>query len=163
MTSRVLTATEVAQLASRLSGRRVSVRRVRHLLVDAALGTELQARRQGETRLFGVLDLALVRLAVELDAQGVSAWVARVVLTYRRDDIVRAFKSSAPVGLAIRGLHATLEPALRTQPPGLAAWVPLREIWKGLDAEVSAVRAHRPTVWMWSYVPAHTVKRSTLA
>lgn len=163
MTSRVLTATEVAQIASRLSGRAISVRRVRHLLVDAGLGTELQVRRQGETRLFGVLDLALVRLAVELDAQGVSAWVGRVVLTYRRDDIVRAFKSSAPVALAIRGLHATLEPALKTKPLGLAAWVPLREIWKGLDAEVTAVRANKPTVWMWSHVPPHTVKRSTLA
>ena len=159
---KALTGLELAQLVSRLSGRPVSARRVRHLLVEAGLGTELQARQQGQTRLFGVLDLALIRLAVELEAQGVSAWVMRVVLTYLRDDLVRAFRSSAPVALAVRGLRATLEPVLKAKPPNLLAWVPLRDVWKGLDAEVMATRAGKPTVWMWSEVPAHAVKRSTL-
>jgi hypothetical protein len=162
VTPKALTAIELAELVSRLSGKSVSPRRVRHLLVDASLGTELQTRQQGQTRLFGVLDLAIVRLAVELEAQGISAWVARVVLTYLRDDLVRAFKASAPVALAVRGLRASLEPALKAQPSGLAAWVPLRDIWKGLDGEVAALRAAKPTVWMWTEVPAHAVKRSTL-
>jgi hypothetical protein len=162
VTPKTLTAIELAELVSRLSGKSISPRRVRHLLVDAALGTELQMRQQGQTRLFGVLDLALVRLAVELEAQGISAWVARVVLTYLRDDLVRAFKAGGPVALAVRGLRATLEPALKAQPSGLTAWVPLRDIWKGLDGEVATLRAAKPTVWMWSEVPAHTVKRSTL-
>ena len=162
VTPKALTGVELAQLASRLSGRHVSARRVRHLLVESGLGTELQSRTHGQTRLFGILDLALVRLAVELESQGVSAWVMRVVLTYLRDDLVRAFRSSAPVALAVRGLRATLEPALKAKPSNLLAWVPLREVWKGLDAEVVAMRAGKPTVWMWTEVPAHTVKRSTL-
>jgi hypothetical protein len=162
VTPKALTADELAQLVSRLTGRAVSTRRVRHLLVDSELGTELQARRHGQTRLFGVLDLALLRLAVELEGQGVSAWVARVVLTYLRDDLVRAFRASAPVAFAVRGLRASLEPAFKAKPPGLVAWVPLRDIWKGLEAEVIATRAQKPTVWMYSEVPAHTVKRSTL-
>jgi hypothetical protein len=159
---KALTAVELAQLVSRLTGRAVSARRVRHLLVQGGLGTELQTRQKGQTRLFGVLDLAIVRLAIELEAQSVSPWVTRVVLTYLRDDVVRAFRSSAPVALAVRGLRASLEPALKTQPSGLAAWVPLREVWKGLEATVIATRAEKPTVWMWSHVPAHAVKRSTL-
>ena len=162
ITPKALTVAELAQMVSRLSGRPLSTRRVRHLLVDASLGTELQPRQQGQTRLFGVLDVALVRLAVELETQGISAWVARVVLTYLRDDIVRAFKASAPLSLAVRGVRATLEPSFKPKPTGLAAWVPLRELWKGLDGEVAAVRAGKPTVWMWSEVPAHAVKRSTL-
>jgi hypothetical protein len=162
VTPKALTGAELAQLVSRLTNRQVSARRVRHLLVEAGLGTELQARQQGQTRLFGVLDLALIRLVIELEGQGISAWVARVVLTYLRDDLVRAFRSSAPVALAVRGLRATLEPALKGQPSGLTAWVPLREVWKGLDGEVAAMRAGKPTVWMWTEVPAHAVKRSTL-
>lgn len=159
---KALTTVELAQVVSRLTSRNVSARRVRHLLVDSGLGTELQTRRHGQTRLFGVLDLALLRLAVELEGQGISPWVTRVVLTYLRDDIVRAFRASAPVALAVRGLRATLEPALKAKPSGLTAWVPLRDVWKGLDAEVLATRAGKPTVWMWSEVPAHTVKRSTM-
>ena len=162
ITPKALTAAELAQIVSRLSDRHVSARRVRHLLVESGLGTEWQARQQGQTRLFGVLDLAIVRLAIELERQGISAWVARVVLTYLRDDLVRAFRSSAPVALAVRGVRATLEPALKGQPSGLAAWVPVRDVWKGLDAEVAAARAAKPTVWMWTEVPAHAVKRSTL-
>lgn len=162
LTPKALTALELADLISRLTSQPVSARRVRHLLVDGGVGTELQSRRQGQTRLFGVLDAALMRLAVELEAQGVSAWVARVVLTYLRDDLVRALKASAPVALAVRGVRASLEPTLKAKPPGLAAWVPLRDVWKGLDAEITARRAEKPTVWMWSEVPAHAVKRSTM-
>jgi hypothetical protein len=131
------------------------------LLVQGGLGTELQRRQQGQTRLFGTLDLALLRLAMELERQGISAWVSRVVLTYLRDDIVRAFKSAAPVALAVTGLRGSLEPALKARPSSVMAWVPLREVWKGLEGEIVGVRAAKPTVWMWAEVPCHAVKRST--
>jgi hypothetical protein len=159
--ARLLTAVEAAKLVTRVSGRKCSARRVRHLLVQGGLGTELQPRVQGQTRLFGALDLAIVRLAIELERQGISAWVGRVVLTYLRDDIVRAFKSAAPVALAVNGLRGRLEPALRSKPASAVAWVPLRDVWKGLEAEINAVRDAKPTVWMWAEVPCHAVKRST--
>ena len=158
---RLLTAVEAAKLLTRLSGRKCTPRRLRHLLVHGALGTELQRRQQGQTRLFGALDLGIFRIAIELERQGISAWVARVVLTYLRDDIVRAFKSSAPVALAVTGVRGRLEPALRARPSSAVAWVPLRDVWKGLDTEISGVREVKPTVWMWSEVPVHAVKRST--
>lgn len=159
--SKLLTAVEAARVLTKLSGRPCTPHRVRRLLVTARLGTELQARRRGQTRLFGALDLAIVRLAIELDRQGVSAWVAKVVLTYLRDDVVRAFKSAAPVALAVNGVRGSLEPALKARPSSAVAWVPLRDTWKGIEAEIEAVRGAKPTVWMWAEVPCHAVKRST--
>lgn len=159
---KLMTAVEAARAVSRLTGRKCSARRVRHLLVDGQLGTELQARQHGQTRLFGILDLAIVRLAIELDRQGVSSWVTRVVLTYLRNDIVMAFKSAAPVALAISGLKGSIHPALKAKPGGTVAWVPLRDVWKGIEAEIGDVRAAKPTVWMYRNVPLTAVKRSTV-
>jgi hypothetical protein len=161
VSQKLLTGVEAAQLVSALTGRKCTPRRVRHLLVDGGLGTELQGRQRGQTRLFGALDLAVLRLASELEAQGISAWVTRVVLTYLRDDIVRAIKSAAPVALAITGLKGRLEPALKARPSSAIAWVPLRDVWKGLDDQISALRQNQPTVWMWARVPVTGVKRST--
>jgi DNA-binding transcriptional MerR regulator len=160
--AKLLTATELAKLASKAAGRKCTARRVRHLLVQGGLGTELQPRRQGQTRLFGALDLAIIRLALELERQGISAQVIRVVLTYLRDDIVRAYKAAAPLALAVNGLRGRLEPALRTKPASAVARVPLREIWKGLDQEIGGVRDAKPTVWMWTEVPLQAVKRFTV-
>jgi DNA-binding transcriptional MerR regulator len=160
--AKLLTSTELAKLASRTAGRKCTARRVRHLLVQGGLGTELQPRRQGQTRLFGALDLAILRVALELEQQGISAQVIRVVLTYLRDDLVRAYKSAAPLALAVNGLRGRLEPTLRTKPASAVAWVPLREIWKGLDQEISGVRDAKPTVWMWAEVPLQAVKRFTV-
>ena len=161
MTQKLLTGVEAARLVSALTGRKCTPRRVRHLLVDGGLGTELQGRQRGQTRLFGSLDLAILRLASELEAQGISPWVTRVVLTYLRDDIVRAIKSAAPVAVAITGLKGRLEPALKARPSSAIAWVPLRDVWKGLDDQISALRQQQPTVWMWARVPVTAVKRST--
>lgn len=159
---KLMTAVEAARAVSRLTGRKCTARRVRHLLVQSQLGTELQRRQHGQTRLFGVLDLAIMRLAIELERQGVSSWVTRVVLTYLRNDIVMAFKSAAPVALAISGLRGSVLPALKAKPPGTVAWVPLREVWKGIEAEIGQVRTARPTVWMYRDVPLAAIKRSTV-
>ena len=156
-----LTAVEAAHVLSKLTGRHCTPQRVRRLLVNAKLGTELQARQRGQTRLFGALDLAIMRIALELDRQGISAWVSKVILTYLRDDVVRAFKSAAPLALAVNGIRGSLEPSLKARPSSAVAWVPLREVWKGIETEIEAVRGAKPTVWMWSEVPCHAVKRST--
>lgn len=159
--SRLLTAVEAAHVLSKLTGRTCTPHRVRRLLVSARLGTELQPRQHGQTRLFGALDLAIVRVVIELDRQGVSAWVSKVVLTYLRDDVVRAFKSAAPVALALNGVRGSIEPALKARPSWAVAWVPLRDAWKGIETEIEGVRGAKPTIWMWSEVPCHAVKRST--
>ncbi|MFP5379996.1 MAG: hypothetical protein ACLGHP_09670 [Vicinamibacteria bacterium] len=158
---KAITADELAATAAALSGRPCSARRVRYLLVTGGLGTELPRRRQGQTRLFGALDLALVRLALELEKQGASPWLIRVAMTYLRDDLVRAWKSAAPLALALRGIQGSLEPALKARPPWATVWVPLREIWRGLDGEVDKVCGRRDHVWMWRPVPPRDVPRSS--
>lgn len=157
-----LTVSEAARIAGQLAGQPCSPRQVRHLLVRGGLGTDTSRRTRGQTRLYNALDVALIRLALRLQAQGVSPWVVRVVLTYLRNDLVRAWKSSAAVALAINGLKGTLEPALKSPPASASAWVPLREIAKGIDAEIQRTRDARETVWMWRNVSVHAVPRANL-
>jgi hypothetical protein len=156
-----LTVGEVAALVSRLSGRSCSPRRVSYLLVSGGIGTECQRRPRGGTRLFGVLDVAIVRLALALEAEGLSSWMIRVVLTYLRNDLVRAWKAAAPLTLALRGIQASLEPTVRTRPSAATAWIPLREIWRGLEAEVQRTSDGRDEVWMYRRIPVRSVPRST--
>jgi hypothetical protein len=157
-----LTVSEAAKVAGQLAGRPCSPRQVRHLLVGGGLGTHSGQRTRGQTRLYGSLDVAFVRLALRLQAEGVSPWVVRVVLTYLRNDLIRAWRSSAAVALAIRGLQGTLEPALRSRPASTSAWIPLGEIAKGIDAEIQRIRDTRETVWMWRKVSVNAIPRASV-
>jgi len=159
---RWLTVSETAAIAGRLAGQPCSPRQVRHLLVRGGLGTDTSKRTRGETRLYGMLDVALVRLALRLQADGVSPWVVRVVLTYCRNDLIRAWRSSAALALAINGLKGTLEPALKPRPAAAAAWVPLRDIAKGIEAEIRRAGEARETVWMWRNVSVQAVPRAAV-
>lgn len=161
VTPNFLTATEVASVAGRLAGRRCSARQVRSLLVGGGLGTDIKRRPNGQTRLFSVIDVAFVRLALRLHGEGVSPVVARVVLTYLRNDLVRAWKAGGGVALAVTGLHGSLQPVLKTRPAGVVAFVPLREVWHGLETEVHREAATRRTVWMWRHVAVDAIPRTT--
>lgn len=158
---RVLTTLEVASLCARLTGRRCSPRQVRYLLVTGGLGTDARRRANGQTRLYGVLDVAFVRLALRLQADGVSPMVARVTLTYLRSDLIRAWKAGAAVALTIAGVHGALQPVLKATPAGAVACVPLLEIWRGLETELQRVCAARAHVWMWRHVAVDAVPRAT--
>ena len=162
VTPRMLTAGEVAAVCGRLTGRRCSIRQVRYLLVTGGLGTESRRRAHGQTRLFGIVDVALMRLALRLQIEGVSPMVARVTLTYLRNDLVRTWKGGAATALVVTGLHGAVQPVARTPPARAAAYVPLREIWHGLDAEIHRVSGARATVWMWRHVAVDAVPRTTL-
>lgn len=103
----------------------------------------------------------MVRLALRLHAEGVSPWVARVVLTYLRSDIIRAWRTGSAVTLAVTGLQGSLQPSLKAKPAGAVACVSLREIWHGLETELQRVCSARSTVWMWRDVPVNAVPRAT--
>ena len=160
-TPRLLTVGEVAALCGRLTGEACTPRQVRYLLVGCSLGTEPERRPNGQTRLHGAIDVAMVRLALRLHAEGVSPWVARVVLTYLRNDVIRAWKAGSAVTLAVTGIQGSLQPSLKPKPAGAVACVPLREIWHGLETELQRVCNARSTVWMWRAVPVHAVPRAT--
>ena len=157
---RLLTTVEVARLVTQLAGLPCSPRQVRYLLVSGRLGSEVQPRTRGQTRLYDVIDVALMRLALRMEREGVSPAVTRVVLTYLRNELVRAWKAAAPLALALRGVQGSLEPALRSRPAWAVLWIPLREIWHGLDREIQQVCETRSTVWMWRAVPVQAVRRT---
>jgi hypothetical protein len=158
---RMLTATEVATLCRELTRHRCTPRQVRHLLVTGGLAADARRRPNGQTRLYTVVDVAFVRLAVTLQADGVSPWVARVVLTYLKNDLVRTWKAGSAAALTISGVHGLIQPAVRTAPTGVSAYVPLREIWRGLESEAHRVAVARPTLWMWREVSVDAVPRTT--
>lgn len=159
---RALTLRETVALMGELGASAPSERQVRYLLIEHGLGCDVDRRNHGRTRLYGPLDVALVRLIVAMREAGASAQVARVVMTYLRDDLIRAWRSAAPVGLAIRGVQATLEPAAKGRPPKATVWVPLRPIWQGLEARVQAAADTRESVWMYRHVAPHHVPRNTV-
>ena len=159
---RALTLREVTALMETITGEGVTDRRIRYLLIGGRLGADVDTRAHGRTRLYGSLDVALVRLALALRTEGVSPQLTRVVLTYLRAELVRAWRSGAPLGVALRGMQATLEPAIKGRPPRTHAWVPLRTIWQGLDSRVQEVADERDEVWMYRPVRAATVPRNTV-
>jgi hypothetical protein len=153
-TPKLLTASEAAVLATALTGQPCTARQVRYLLVQGRLGTDVSPGRRGETRVFGVLDVALLRLALALRAQGVSATVARGVLTYLRDDLIRAWRAAQSMAVAVTGLKGSLEPVPRGRPKWAVAWVPLRELWRDLEVQIHKIREAQPDLWMWKERPA---------
>jgi hypothetical protein len=159
---KVLTALEVADLCARLTGRACSPRQVHYLLVAGGLCGDARRRANGQTRMYSVLDVAFVRLALRLQQEGVSPMVTRVTLTYLKNDLTRAWKASASVALAVAGVHGSLQPVLKTRPASAIAYVPLLEIWRGLEMEVHRVAAARPEVWMWRHVPVDAVPRANM-
>jgi hypothetical protein len=144
----VLTASEIAAVVTRLEGEACTARRVRYLL-SGLLQTDSGTQR-GHTRLYGPIDLAMMRLAVRLEAQGVSAWVVRVVLSYGGEEIRAAWRAGASLALAVRGVTGTIEPAkLETPTSPAVARVLLRSVTTGNVAAIRRERRTRPMVWMW--------------
>lgn len=146
----VLTAPEVATVVTALDGTACTARRVRYLLERPTAAAGLV---RGQTRLYGLAEVALMRLALRLEAQGVSGWVARVVVAYCGDAIRAAWQSGAAVALVVRGVTGTLVPIRDAGRPA-AAVVPLPAVWQGLAQAVRAERRRHPDVWRWRYVNA---------
>jgi hypothetical protein len=155
--SDVLTGTEVAAVVSRLEGTACSVRRVRYLL---SAGERVG---HGRTRLHAAADVALVRLALRLEREGVSSWVARVVVAYLRDELIAAFESRARVALRLVGIRGAIVRDAAEERTGNAVFVPLRPICEPLASEIRRVRVKRPTVWMWRELSPAVARVEVLA
>lgn len=159
---RALTLREVTDLLCTLSGQTVTERQVRYLLITGQVGADATTRAHGRTRLYGSLDVALARAALGLRAEGVSPQLTRVVITYLRDDLVRAWRAAAPLAVAITGVQGSLEPVSKGRPGRASAWVPLRALWQGLEARVQEVADGRDDVWMYRKVRVSAVPRNTV-
>src|SRR6476469_2039132 len=142
-----LTLQEAASLLSRLEKRSVSTNQVRAVLLLNTRGRTLRPHRHGETRLYISDEVAAVRLVLRLRAAGVSPTVARVVVACLRDELSRLWRR--PLALAVTGLSGEIVPLSAERPPGTIAWVPVRDVWVGIDDAIRAVRRAQPEVWQW--------------
>jgi hypothetical protein len=138
-----LTTVELAKVVSALE-QPCSARRVRYAL--SAGGTNRQGR--GRTRLHAADDVALMRVALRLEAAGVSAWVARVVLAYLQDSLIAAIRSRRPKALHVFGVRGSIRPASEPAPPGTIV-VPLRSVMHGVLEKMRQTRRDTPTIWAW--------------
>lgn len=150
----VLTAPEVAAVVTALEGTACTARRVRYLF-DGQRGAAGVVR--GQTRLYGLPEVAVMRLVLRLEAQGVSGWVARVVVTYCGDAIGAAWRRGAAAALVVRGVTGTIEPVRDATARPAAACVPLPPVWRGIERAVRAARRRHPDVWRWRQVDPATL------
>jgi hypothetical protein len=140
-----LTAPDVAAAVVRLEREPCTARRVRHLLSGVVI-SDRAPRRGRRTRGFSAVDVALMRLAVRLEAQGVSAWVVRVVLAYCGDEIRAAWRRRTAVALVVRGVTGTIEGVTpEADAPAAMARVPLRSVLRGIGPAMRRTRRARPS------------------
>lgn len=152
----VLTAPEVAGVVEQLESKECcTVRQVRYLL--SGFSRTDAKPPHSHARLYGPVDVALARLAVRLHAQGVSAWVSRVALAYCEEDLRAVWRTNAAMALVVRGVTATVEPVIAadTSTP-VAARVPLRTVWFGVERAMRSTRRVRP-LWRGRPVPGPTM------
>lgn len=152
-----VTVAEAAAILAELEGRPVSVAQVRSVLVLDTRGRALAPRVHGQTRVYTAVDLALVRLTFRLRGAGVSPTVARVMVANARDVLAGHWQHDDPMALAVVGLRGLVVYAASRRPDGAVAWVPLRDVWRGIEAAMRARRAVEPQMWQWKRHPAPLV------
>jgi len=133
-----------------LERRRISPSQVRSILVLDTTARAMQPRRSGDTRLYSAVDLAIVRLAVRLRAEGVSPTVARVIVATLRESIVEIWAHARPMALAVIGMRGLLLWRGK-QPAAAAACVDLLDVWRGVTHAIQVVRGTDEEVWRWTW------------
>lgn len=157
--SLVLTAKELASVVSRLESTRVAPWHVGRYLADLKPAVD---EGFGRTRLYTVDDVCLVRLAVRLEREGVSAWVVRAVIANHVDGLTRAWRGDGSPALVLHGVRgAVVDGAhLHDLPTGRIA-VRLRDIRHGIEPHIARVRRDQPTVPLFNRrLPVQDVLRA---
>jgi DNA-binding transcriptional MerR regulator len=152
-----VTVAEVAAILTKLLGTAITTAQVRSVLVLDTRGRTMSPRRHGQTRLYSAVDVALVRLVLRLRAEGVSPTVARVVVAHFRELLAQHWTHHDPMAFAVIGMRGLLLYAKQSRPDGAVAWMDLRDVWRGVERAVQAVRQKAPEVWQWKSQPASAV------
>jgi hypothetical protein len=160
--TRQVTAAELAAIVATLTNAPCSVRQVRYLLEQGALGTDTRRRTRGRTRLYGRFDVALVRTAMTL-SRTISPWVARVVVTYLREALRAGWEQGRPLRLVVTGIRGELQPVSLPVPSTASASVALAQMLAGVDAALERQRRREPSIWMWRKLPATVFARRVSA
>jgi len=144
----VLTAPELAQLISDLESTTCEPWHIRRYLIDVKPPID---GAFGRTRLYTADDLCLVRLAVRLEREGLSAWVVRAVLANHADEIVRAWRSGTASVLAVHGVRGkVIAEADSTRVPTGTTVVPLQPIRRDVSTAIARIRRHNPTIQLFN-------------
>jgi hypothetical protein len=145
-----VTLTEAARLLTQIERRPANVSItpsvVRSILVLGTDARAMEPRRPGDTRLFTPVDLAVVRLNLQLRAAGVSPTVARVNVANLRILLAKHWRHGDEMLLVIAGLCGVLVPPGTDSVRGEVARVPILKAWRGLDDGVKAIRRRAPEV-----------------
>jgi hypothetical protein len=138
-----VTAGEMAQLLSRIESTVCRRWHVRRCLTDLIPSTN----ERGRTRVYSIFETCLVRLAIQLEREGVSAWAVRAVLANHADSLRRAWADDAPLALAVRGVRGWLVPdAERASQPIGTITVSLPAVRHGLLQAMRRIRRANPTI-----------------
>src|SRR5579859_979896 len=146
--SKCVTATELATLVSDLGSVKCEPWHVRRYLLDLKPPAN---GAFGRTRLYTADDLCLVRLAVRLEREGLSAWVVRAVLANHAGEIVRAWRSGTASVLAVHGVRGKLIAETdSTRVPTGTTVVPLQPIRRDVSTAIARIRRHNPTIQLFN-------------
>jgi hypothetical protein len=132
--------------------------------ISAMLG--LTSGRQGATAMLNRLDLAVIRLLIRLEAEGLSQPIARFVTVCLAPEIRTLLSAWKPVSAVVAVQRLDVYPKLRRPILTSAAdaerlgiygvTVPVRDLMAGLTEGIARVRTAQPTVWQWKQVEPST-------
>jgi DNA-binding transcriptional MerR regulator len=99
----------------------------------------------GGSRLYGVADIAMLRIWVRLSEMMPTA--ARFTFAYLGDEIRQALASRRALVLVVRGKRAELLTPRQAERVDAAVEIPLLEAVDGVAKAIAALRADRPELW----------------
>jgi hypothetical protein len=98
------------------------------------------------TRLYSVVNIAMLRLWARLSAQGGPA-LARFALAYVGEDVRAAIDTRRPVVLVVRGRRAELLTARQAAALDPVVSIPVLGLLDGVPEAIAAVRDVQPDIW----------------
>lgn len=145
----VLTLREAAEILSQLESTPLPPWMLRRLLADCVSRDKCRQTR-GRTQLYSTTDLLLARVALRLKGAGLSATLARSIITNHANAIIRGARSKHDYVLVVTGSRGeVMRAGLVEHSPGVTV-LPLAAAWTGLIEAIRAVRREWPTVPLWN-------------
>ena len=99
----------------------------------------------GGSRLYGVVDIAMLRVWLRLSALMPTA--ARFTFAYLGDGIRLALARRRDLVLVVRGKRAELMTPREAASVEAVVSIPLLDVLKGVQEAIGGVRTHRPELW----------------
>jgi DNA-binding transcriptional MerR regulator len=167
-----VTATEACEVAARLDGKRYGrledlARRLGYWSLTGLIPPSVRwMEAQGSTRLYGVRDVALLRLVLRLRERGhVPLWNVKPIIGYLGDELARGLRPGSRKVLVIDGWKARIVSAGEAASDSGDYQVPLGELMRGVAAEIRKMRRGRPLrvpASDWSTVIAAAHRAATM-